>query len=71
MLTVYLKRDSYREVVGQIAELVAKAINEVDVKLVESLCLNPQNPTHAHYVQRMPVLFLIDLLKGEFYDRNV
>lgn len=64
MLTVYLKRDSYMQVVRQIAGLVAKAVNEVDIELVNKLSLNPKNPTHAHYVQRMPVLFLIDSLNG-------
>merc|ERR1719394_2399235 len=63
MLTVYLKRDSYRQVVGQIAKLVSAAVNEVDLELVAKLCLNPRNPTHAHYVTRMPVIFLIDSLK--------
>lgn len=70
MLTVYVKRDSYHPVVNQIGEMVANSISEIDMELVKKLTLNPSNPTHAHYVQKMPVIFMIDRLKGSqiFYD---
>ena len=67
MLTVFIKRDSYRQVVTQIGEMVARSISEIDMEQVKKLTLNPQNPTHAHYVQQMPVIFMIDRLRGQFF----
>ena len=65
MLTVYLKRDSLKPVADQIGELVAKAVSEIDTETLSKLPLVPENPTHAHYVPLMPVLFLVSRLRGK------
>lgn len=64
MLSIYLKRDSFKEVTGQIGDLVSKAVSEIDTEILAKLPLIPENPTHAHYVPLMPVIFLIERLRG-------
>ena len=68
MLTVFLKRDSYKAVVGQIGDLIATAVTEIDSETLAKLPLIPENPTHAHYVPLMPVIILIDRLRGKSFD---